>query len=657
LNTRALVGLLSEQVGAYASLVKGFPEDVDKMVRHNPHPGQVADLVTLAPDFTPEERLATFAELDVAARVKYVLETLSAHVRRLSVVHDVQSTVQKGMEDSQRKYYLREQLKAIRKELGEDDEQTSEAEGFKKRVEASLMPTDIKERALGEVKRLEQMPAGSPEISYLTNYLDWLLRMPWGVETPDCLDLKEAEAVLEADHYGLKDVKERILEFLAVRKLTDQKRGTILALIGPPGVGKTSLGKSVARAMGRKFVRMSLGGVRDEAEIRGHRRTYVGALPGRIAQALATAGSMNPVFVLDEIDKVGADQRGDPSSALLEVLDPEQNNTFADHYLEVPLDLSNVIFIATANVAHTIPAPLRDRMEVITIAGYTEEEKAEIARRHLVPKVREQHGLAESQFRVTRDALRLIAREYTREAGVRNLERELASLCRKAAAKVARGDVRAVSIGAGDLEKWLGPARMMLNVAEQAPQVGVATGVAVSEAGGEIMPIEVAVMEGRREPLVTGSLGDVMRESALAAWSYARVHAGEWQIQPSRFENYFVHLHVPAGGVPKDGPSAGVAMVTALVSALSERPVRADVAMTGEITLRGRVLPIGGLKEKVLAAQRAGITTFIHPRSNQAALAELPKELVKGMRFVAVDYVDEALRVALVDGESLRLAA
>ncbi len=543
-------------------------------------------------------------------------------------------------------------MKAIQKELGQREGQEQIGDELRKKIDEAGMPDDVKERALREVERLETLPAASPEVAVVRNYVDWLVAMPWSKRSEESLDVHEAKRVLDEDHFGLQKVKERILEFLAVRKMMAEKsqklRSPILLLVGPPGVGKTSLGRSLARAMGRKYARISLGGVHDEAEIRGHRRTYVGALPGRIVQALKTAGTKNPVFVLDEIDKVGRDYRGDPTAALLEVLDPEQNATFSDHYLEVPFDLSEVVFVTTANQLDTIPGPLRDRMEVIELPGYTEQEKVEIARRHLLPKQREAHGLTAEQLRIPDKTLLALIRDYTREAGVRNLEREIASLCRKAARRLAEGKVRSVLIRPKDLDRLLGPARYEFGVAETQDEVGIATGVAWTPVGGDVLTVEVNVTPGKGELILTGQLGDVMQESVKAALSYARSKAAQLGIDPSVFERSAIHVHVPAGAVPKDGPSAGITMATALVSALTNRPVRRDVAMTGEITLRGRVLPIGGLKEKMLAAQRAGITTFILPRKNVKDLRDVSPQVLKRLTVVPVEHADKVLETALL---------
>jgi len=523
---------------------------------------------------------------------------------------------------------------------------------LREKIEAAGMPDPVKEKALKELGRLEKIPQASPETGVIRTYVDWLVSLPWKVAANDDWDIAQAAKILDEDHYGLPKVKDRIIEYMAVRKLSQNLRAPILCFVGPPGVGKTSLGKSIARAMGRKFIRMSLGGIRDEAEIRGHRRTYVGALPGRILQNMKTAGEVNPVFMLDEIDKVGADFRGDPSSALLEVLDPEQNNTFSDHYLEVPYDLSKVIFITTANIEDTIIAPLRDRMEIIRLPGYTEEEKLHIATGYLVPRQLKQHGLENGRLVINDEVLRELVRRYTREAGVRNLEREIGTICRKVARAIAEGKTDKVEITLELVAEYLGPQRFDYGLAEEEDQVGAATGVSVSEAGGDVLTVEATVIDGKDEDFtLTGQIGKVMEESARAALSYVRAHERDFGIPKGFFEDHAMHIHVPAGAIPKDGPSAGVTMATAIVSALSGRRVRRDVAMTGEITLRGRVLPIGGVKEKLLAAHRAGIKVFILPEKNRRDLIDVPKDVLDTVEIKTVDNVDQVLKIALQPGQ------
>ncbi len=552
------------------------------------------------------------------------------------------------MEKTQKEYYLREQMKAIQKELGEKDERAAEVEELRARIKQVNLPPEALEKVNKELERLERMPAMAAEGVVVRNYLDWVLSLPWSKETRDRLDLDVAEKILDEDHYGLEKPKERILEYLAIRKLAKKMKGPILCLVGPPGVGKTSLGKSVARSLGRNFVRMSLGGVRDEAEIRGHRRTYIGSMPGQVLQSIKKSGSKNPVFLLDEIDKMTADFRGDPASALLEVLDPEQNSTFTDHYLEIPFDLSKVMFITTANSIYNIPRPLLDRMELIELSSYTEEDKMPIALDYLIPKQVKEHGLKKKNISFSEDAVRKIIREYTREAGVRNLERQIASICRKVAREVVKDKDLSVKIEADSIKKYLGTEKFRFGRAENDNQVGVTTGLAWTETGGDILSIEVALIKGKGKLTLTGKLGDVMKESAQAGLTYIRSKAEELGISQDVVENYDIHIHVPEGAIPKDGPSAGITMATSLASAMSSRKVRSDVAMTGEITLRGRVLPIGGLKEKSLAAHRAGIYTIILPAENEKDLEDVPSQIKDEMKFVLVSHMDEVLAEALV---------
>ena len=642
-------------------------------------PSHFADLVASSPDLTLEQRQQLLEQKSVVERLRFLGIFLAKQNEILELKQKIQSEVQQTLDKTQREYILREQMKAIQKELGDDDS-GGELRELREKIEAAGMAENVKEKALKEVGRLEKIPQASPETGVIRTYVDWLISLPWGKAASEDWDIQAAAKILDEDHYGLPKVKDRILEYMAVRKLSKNLRAPILCFVGPPGVGKTSLGKSIARAMGRKFVRMSLGGIRDEAEIRGHRRTYVGALPGRILQNMKTAGEVNPVFMLDEIDKVGADFRGDPSSALLEVLDPEQNFSFSDHYLEVPYDLSKVIFITTANVEDTIIPPLRDRMEIIRLAGYTEEEKLHIARGFLVPRQLRQHGLmaeavesvepaegaasepkpnAETVSGDTRlviydDVLRELVRRYTREAGVRNLEREIGTICRKVARMIAEGKAEKVEVTLETLHEYLGPERFDYGLAEEEDQVGAVTGVSVSEHGGDVLTVEATVIDGKDEDfMLTGQIGKVMEESARAALSYVRSHQAEFGIPKGFFEDHAMHIHVPAGAIPKDGPSAGVTMATAIVSALSGRRVRRDVAMTGEITLRGRVLPIGGVKEKLLAAHRAGIKTFILPEKNKRDLIDIPKEVLDTVEIKTVGHVDEVLRLALLGGPAV----
>src|SRR5438552_7192471 len=613
--------------------------------------GHFADLVASSPDLTLEQRQQLLEMPSVVERLKFLSVFLAKQNEILELKAKIQSEVQQTLDKTQREYILREQMKAIQKELGED-EGGAELKELKDKIEQAGMPDAVKEKALKEVGRLEKIPQASPETGVIRTYVDWLISLPWKKAASDDWDIAQAAKILDEDHYGLPKIKDRILEYMAVRKLAPGLRAPILSFVGPPGVGKTSLGKSIARAMGRKFIRMSLGGIRDEAEIRGHRRTYVGALPGRILQNMKTAGEVNPVFMLDEIDKVGADFRGDPSSALLEVLDPEQNNTFSDHYLEVPYDLSKVIFITTANIEDTIIAPLRDRMEIIRLPGYTEEEKLHIATGYLVPRQLKQHGLEDGRLVINDEVLRELVRRYTREAGVRNLEREIGTMCRKVARAIAEGKTDKVEITLEKVAEYLGPQRFDYGLAEEEDQVGAATGVSVSEAGGDVLTVEATVIDGKDEDFtLTGQIGKVMEESARAALSYVRAHERDFGIPKGFFEDHAMHIHVPAGAIPKDGPSAGVTMATAIVSALSGRRVRRDVATTGEITLRGRVLPIGGVKEKLLAAHRAGIKVFILPEKNRRDLIDVPKEVLDTVEIKTVDNVDQVLKIALQPGQ------
>ncbi len=613
-------------------------------------PSHFADLVASSPDLTLEQRQQLLEQKSVVERLRFLGVFLAKQNEILELKQKIQSEVQQTLDKTQREYILREQMKAIQKELGED-EGGSEVRELREKIEQAGMPDHVKEKALKEVSRLEKIPQASPETGVIRTYVDWLISLPWQKAANDDWDIQAAAKILDEDHYGLPKVKDRILEYMAVRKLSHNLRAPILCFVGPPGVGKTSLGKSIARAMGRKFIRMSLGGIRDEAEIRGHRRTYVGALPGRILQNMKNAAEVNPVFMLDEIDKVGADFRGDPSSALLEVLDPEQNNTFTDHYLEVPYDLSKVIFITTANVEDTIIPPLRDRMEVIRLPGYTEEEKLHIAQGYLVPRQLDQHGLGDGKLTLGDDVLRELVRHYTREAGVRNLEREIGTICRKVARTIAEGKAETVTVDVAMLNDYLGPQRFDYGLAEEEDQVGAVTGVSVSEHGGDVLTVEATVIDGKDQDfMLTGQIGKVMEESARAALSYVRSHQAEFGIPKGFFEDHAMHIHVPAGAIPKDGPSAGVTMATAIVSALSGRRVRRDVAMTGEITLRGRVLPIGGVKEKLLAAHRAGIKTFILPEKNRKDLVDVPKEVLETVEIRTVAQIDEVLKIALQPG-------
>jgi ATP-dependent Lon protease len=648
-SLEALMRMVVEQFENYARLSKRVSSEATVAIMNVDNPNQLADLIAANMVLSIKEKQEILEITDVYSRLEKIGEVLSKELEVLELAKKLEDRVKTSVEKSQKEYFLREQMKAIQQELGEKDEKLAEIEAYRAKMEKVNPPPAVREKVEEELSRLEKMPPMVAESTVVRTYLDWLLDLPWSLETPDKLDLKEAEKILEEDHYGLKEPKERILEFLAVRHLSGKVKSPILCFVGPPGVGKTSLAKSIARAMGRKFVRMSLGGVRDEAEIRGHRRTYVGALPGRIIQGMKNAGSKNPVFLLDEIDKLGTDFRGDPSAALLEALDPEQNHSFSDHYIEVPFDLSKVLFITTANVLHTIPPALLDRMEVISLPGYTELEKVKIAERFLIPKQLEANGLSPDDLKVNEGAILRIIREYTREAGVRNLEREISNICRKVArAKVENRDFSGVIVTSKTVPQYLDIPRFHYESAEKQDEVGVATGVGVSEYGGDIMPIEVALVKGKGELLLTGQLGDVMKEAARAAITYVRSRAKELGIDENFYRQMDIHIHVPAGAIPKEGPSAGIAMGTALVSALTGKPVRKDVAMTGEITLRGRVLPIGGVREKVLAAHRAGIKTMILPEANKKELEKLPPIVKRSMKFVLVNHMDEVLKEALL---------
>ncbi|HEY2485288.1 MAG TPA: endopeptidase La [Candidatus Binataceae bacterium] len=633
----------------YARLNKKIPPEMVASISSVDDPAFLADKIVGHLGIKLEDKQALLECLKPAERLEKILGYMRSELEILEVEKRIRSRVKKQMEKTQKEYYLNEQMRAIQKELGEKDEFKNEIQELEEKLRQKKMPAEAREKCEREIKKLKMMSPMSAEATVVRNYLDWFLALPWFEYTEDKLDIKEAERVLEEDHFGLEKVKQRILEYLAVETLVGQMKGPILCLVGPPGVGKTSLGKSVARATGRKFVRVSLGGVRDEAEIRGHRRTYIGALPGKVIQSIRKAGSSNPVMLFDEVDKMSTDFRGDPSSALLEVLDPEQNCTFNDHYLDCDYDLSKVMFITTANTLDRIPRPLQDRMEVIRIPGYTETEKLQIAKKYLVKKQEEANGLKPENVDFSDKALLGIVRHYTREAGVRNLEREIASICRKVAVEVVKTDRNAhVRISASSLGKYLGPAKFRYGMAESAPQVGVATGLAWTELGGELLNVEVTIVPGRGKLTITGQLGEVMQESAQAALSYVRSRADILGLDPGFYHKIDIHIHIPEGAIPKDGPSAGITLATALVSALTRKHVRNDLAMTGEITLRGRVLPIGGLKEKVLAAHRGGIKTVVIPKENAKDIVEIAPQILKGVQLVQADNVDEVLRHALV---------
>ncbi len=651
-ETTALMRNLSQQFGALVAENSKLSDDLQILVSSIDDPSRLADLVGSNLDFDVEGKQAILAELDVPTRLRRVLDEAVREREALKVESEIRDKVQHDIGKSQRDYMLRQQLDAIRQELGEGDDTEGEVERLRQRIEAAGMPEEAYKQATREFERLVQMPTAAAEHSVIRTYLEWMVELPWAKSSEDSLDVERARTILDEDHYGLDKVKDRIVEYIAVLSLKRDLKGPILCFVGPPGTGKTSLGRSIARALGRKFERISLGGVRDEAEIRGHRRTYVGALPGRIVQGLRRAGTRNPVFVLDEVDKVGADFRGDPSSALLEVLDPEQNSTFSDHYLEVSFDLQQILFIATANIMDPVPAALRDRMEVIELPGYTEEEKIEIAKRFLIPRQRAQNGVADFGFELSDACLQRLIRSYTREAGVRNLEREIGALARKVARKVAEEGLEASPrIGPEDLADLLGPVRFEPEVAERTAQPGVAVGLAWTPSGGDILFVESTRMPGKGELKLTGSLGDVMRESAEAARSWLRTTTSGLAIDAGLFEKSDIHLHVPAGAVPKDGPSAGIAMVTSLASMLTGRPVKPAVAMTGEITLRGKILPVGGIKEKVLAAKRAGIATVVLPEQNRKDVDEVQRELLEGIHLQYVGRIDEALQHTLSEAD------
>ncbi|MHB8574918.1 MAG: endopeptidase La [Dehalococcoidia bacterium] len=640
---RAVLALFEKVVRLSPSL----PEDAYVMAMNIDKPGWLADFVASSLELDEGEGQAILSTIDAGERLQRVNIILARELDVLELQSQIHNKVQEEVDKSQREYFLREQLKAIQRELGEIDPQSREVVNLREKVESSGMPEEVSAKAEEELRRLEQMPVIAPETGIIRSYVDWLVTLPWTKRTADMLDLKHAAEILDRNHYGLPLVKERILEFMAVRSLVqDTHSSPILCFVGPPGVGKTSLGRSIAEALGRKFARISLGGVRDEAEIRGHRRTYVGAMPGRVIQTMRNVGTINPVFMLDEIDKVGTDFRGDPSSALLEALDPEQNFGFSDHYLEVPYNLSQVLFITTANMLDPIIPALRDRLEIIELSGYIEDDKLNIARRFLVPKQLDENGLSGRSLTFSDPALRKITREYTHEAGVRGLEREIGRIGRKVARKVAEGKTAATHVGPAGLQKYLGPQKYFWGMAEEHDEIGVATGVAWTENGGDILSVEVTTMPGKGNLSLTGQLGEVMRESAQAALSFARSRATELGLTLTDMEKQDIHLHVPAGAVPKDGPSAGITIATSLISVLAQRPVDRQVAMTGEITLRGRVLPVGGVKEKVLAAHRAGIKTFVMPAKNRKDLDEVPDAVRRSLRFVFVTEMREVLEVA-----------
>jgi len=635
-NSIKILTLRGEMIGEVGTILEDIKD-----------PGKLADLVASNLRLKIDESQILLEILDSVKRLKKVNDFLSREVELSAMQAKIQSNVKDEISKNQRDYFLREQVRAINKELGEQDERTEEIAEYQKKIKRAKMSKDAEKEATKQLKRMEQMHPESAESSVIRTYLDWLVEMPWNKSTKDLVDIKNAKKVLDRDHYALDKVKERILEYLSVRKLNPKMKGPILCFVGPPGVGKTSLGQAIAKALKRKFIRISLGGIRDEAEIRGHRRTYIGALPGRILQGLKQCGTNNPVFMMDEIDKLGSDFRGDPSSALLEALDPEQNFEFSDHYLNLPFDLSKVMFILTANLTDTIPSALLDRMEVISLSGYSEDEKKVIAGMHLIPRQIKENGLKRKTMFLSDGALRQIITEYTSESGLRNLEREIGALCRKTARKIAEGEKGPFKITRNNLHKYLGVPKYMPELDKESSQVGLSTGLAWTQVGGEVMYIEASLVGGKGELIITGQLGDVMQESARAALSYAKANITSLGIKKNIFENMDMHLHVPAGAIPKDGPSAGIAMATALISTLTDKPVNSDVAMTGEITLRGRVLPIGGLKEKALGALRAGIHTIIIPEKNKKDLAEIPMSVKRKIKFITVGKMDEVLSISI----------
>jgi ATP-dependent Lon protease len=646
----ALMRTMLEYFEQYIKLSKKISAETYASVTDIEEPGRMADIISSHLPLKQREKQEILETIDVKDRMNRVIDIIHNEKEVLNLEKKIGQRVKRSMERTQKEYYLREQMKAIQKELGDKEGKTGEIAELSEKIENAGMPEHVKQTAFKELDRYEKIPSSSAESAVIRNYIEWLLSLPWFKKTKDDLDIHRAEKILNKEHYGLEKVKERVLEYLAVQKLTNSLKGPILCLAGPPGVGKTSLARSIATSLNRNFVRVSLGGVRDESEIRGHRRTYVGAMPGRIIQGMKKAGTINPVFLLDEIDKMSNDFRGDPSSAMLEVLDPEQNHNFSDHYIEEAYDLSKVMFIATANNLSTVPGPLLDRMEIITIAGYTEMEKVHITRDHLLPKQIKEHGLSKGILQVRDDAILKVVRYYTREAGVRGMERQMATICRKTAKIIVSGEKKRVIITEKNLEEFLGKPRVRYGQAELEDQVGVATGLAYTTVGGDTLQIEVSLSPGKGKLILTGKLGDVMKESAQAAFSYIRSKAKELDIEENFHEKYDIHIHVPEGAVPKDGPSAGITIVTALVSALSGKPIRKEVGMTGEVTLRGRVLPIGGLKEKTLSAHRAGLTKVIIPKDNEKDIDDIPESVRNEIEFVLVSHVDDVLKHALNDG-------
>ncbi|MDJ0828684.1 MAG: endopeptidase La [Desulfobacterales bacterium] len=646
LKTEALMRNVREQTEKIMAFRGELTGDVGSILEGVEDPGKLADLVASNLKLKVQESQELIEITDAIERLRKINDLLSKELSLSAMQAKIQSDVKDEISKSQRDFFLREQMRAIHRELGEYDEKAKEIEEYDKKIKRARMSKEATTEAKKQLRRLEQMHQDAAESSVVRTYLDWLVELPWSKSTKDFIDIKKAKDVLNREHYGLENVKDRILEYLSVRKLNAQMKGPILCFVGPPGVGKTSLGQAIARAMKRKFIRISLGGIRDEAEIRGHRRTYIGALPGRIIQGLKQSGTNNPVFMMDEIDKLGSDFRGDPSSALLEALDPEQNNAFSDHYLNLPFDLSNVMFILTANLTDTIPSALLDRMEVITLSGYAAEEKQIIAQKHLIPRQLKQNGLKSRTLKFSSGALLQIISEYTLEAGLRNLEREIGAVCRKVARKIAEGGKGNFKITKNNLQKYLGVPKFVPEMDQEESQIGLSTGLAWTQAGGEVLYVEASLINGKGDLIITGQIGDVMQESARAALSYTRSNLKKFKIDENIFENLDVHIHVPAGAIPKDGPSAGIAMATALISALGKYPIRKEVAMTGEITLRGRVLPIGGLKEKALGALRSGIHTVIIPEKNRKDLAEIPPNVKRKIQFIAIKNMDQVFEIA-----------
>ncbi len=652
-EVEALMRSIKSTFETYVKLNKRIPPEMLSSVAVIDDPARLADTIVAHLNLKLNDKQKILEVESPAERLSKLYEMMQGEIEILQVERKIRSRVKKQMEKTQREYYLNEQMQAIQKELGERDEFKSEIQELEDKIKTKKMSAEATKKIKKEVKKLKMMSPMSAEATVVRNYIDWIISLPWGEVTADKIDIPEAEKILDEDHYGLKKVKERIVEYLAVQSLVDKIKGPILCLVGPPGVGKTSLAKSIARAMGRKFVRCSLGGVRDEAEIRGHRRTYIGALPGKLIQSLKKAGSNNPVFLLDEIDKMSTDFRGDPASALLEVLDPEQNSTFNDHYLDLDYDLSKIMFITTANTLHSIPLPLQDRMEILRIAGYTEDEKLHIANKYLIRKQKEAHGLTDDNIDISETVIRTVIRRYTREAGVRNLEREVATICRKAAKEIAeKGKDKKIRITGQNLPKYLGIPKFRYGLAEEKDEIGTTTGLAWTEFGGELLSTEVSIMPGRGKFIITGKLGDVMQESAQAAMSYVRSRSASLGLDKDFYQKIDLHIHVPEGAIPKDGPSAGITMATSIVSALLRIPVRKDIAMTGEITLRGKALPIGGLKEKILAAHRGKVKIILIPKENEKDLKEIPQNVLRDIKVIPVENMDEVLKHALVYDES-----